>query len=378
MNDGPSERAPRASIATTEPVRFGREAYTDPAFLARENERLFGRRWVFAGLVEDAPAPGTVCPVDVAGRALLLARDGAGTLRVFHNFCRHRGMRLVDEARPARAIVCAYHGWSYALDGALLKTPHAGGLDVHDRAGLARPIPGLKPVRHTQWGPLVFVDLSGSAPAFEDHFAPLIRRWAGYDFATLRRAASRRYEIGANWKLVIENFIDVYHLPYVHPGLESYCAMRDHSFIHDNHVFIGQSTDQYAPTDAAAGALPAIPGAPEGAASRMDAFAVFPNLCMTLFHDNLRIIHCRPDGPSKTVERVEVFLSGAAAHDPALAGPREALIRRFEEFNLEDVALVERLQASLASSAWDGGHFVGPMDGGVERFQRLIARALAD
>jgi choline monooxygenase len=368
----------RLARPTAEAGGFTREAYTDPDFLARENERLFARRWVFAGLVEEAAAPGSLAPIEVAGRALILARDNAGTLRVFHNFCRHRGMRLVDAPAATRAIVCPYHGWSYALDGALLKTPHAGGIDVHDRAQLPRALPGLKSVRHAIWGPLVFVDLSGTAPAFETHMAPLARRWKDYDLSSLKRAGSRHYEIGANWKLVIENFIDVYHLPYVHPGLESYCAMKDHDFIHDNDVFIGQSTNAYAPTDSAAGALPSIPGAPTGANSRMDAFAVFPNLCMTLFHDNLRIIHCRPDGPGRTIERVEVFLPGAAATDPQLAAKREALIARFEEFNLEDVGLVERLQASLASSAWDGGHFVRPMDGGVHRFQRLIAQALTE
>ena len=356
------------------------EGYFDTDRFEREKAVLFRKYPVVVAFSAQLRKPGDFVANNDTGQSILVARGTDGKLRAFLNVCRHRSATV--ELKPCgsnkRAFVCPYHGWSYALDGTLLKTPHAGGLDVHDRAGLAHPIPGLKPVRHAQWGPLVFVDLSGAAPAFEDCFAPLMRRWAGYDFAELRRAASRRYEIAANWKLVIENFIDVYHLPYVHPGLESYCAMRDHSFIHDNDVFIGQSTDQYAPTDAAAGALPTIPGAPKGAASRMDAFAVFPNLCMTLFHDNLRIIHCRPDGPGRTVERVEVFLAGAAAHDPALAGAREALIQRFEEFNLEDVALVERLQASLASSAWDGGHFVGPMDGGVERFQRLLARALAD
>ena len=154
-----------------------RAAYVDPAFLAAENERLFRRRWVCVGITEDVAAPGSVRPVKAAGNSLILARDLGGVIRVFHNFCRHRGMRLIDEAATGqRVIMCPYHSWSYGLNGALLKTPHAAGIDRHDRTTLPRALPGLAPVRHAVWGPLVFVNLSGEAPPFETYIAPLAER----------------------------------------------------------------------------------------------------------------------------------------------------------------------------------------------------------
>ena len=98
---------------------------------------------------------------------------------------------------------------------------------------------------------------------------------------------------------------------------------------------------------------------------------------MTLFHDNLRIILVQPDGPGRCVERVEVFLIGQAARDPALAAARRVLVDRFREFNAEDVTVVEKLQHSFATTAWDGGHFTPVLDGTVHRFQRLVAEAVS-
>ena len=167
----------RLSKPTGEAGGLPRAAYFDPAFLATENERLFARRWVCVGITEDVAAPGSLRPVKAAGKSLILARDLGGAIRVFHNFCRHRGMRLIDDARTGqRVILCPYHSWSYGLDGALLKTPHAAGIDRHDRDSLPRTLPGLAPVRHHVWGPLVFVDLSGEAPTFETYIAPLAER----------------------------------------------------------------------------------------------------------------------------------------------------------------------------------------------------------
>jgi choline monooxygenase len=354
-------------------------AYTSPSFLARENERLFARRWICVGLIEDVPAPGAIRPVTVAGKSLILLRDLKGQVRLFHNYCRHRGMRLVDAPRERmRGIVCPYHAWSYTLDGQLLRTPHVAGINRHDRAELSRDIPGLAPVRSAVWGPLVFANLSGAAPAFEDYIRPLAVRWAAYDLSVLRRGESIHYEIAGNWKLAIENFIDTYHVPIVHPGLNSYCDMKDHYLVCDNEVYLGQGLTNYVPEDDAAGVLPPFPGLSQDDSRIMEAFGIFPNLCMTMFHDNLRVILVEPDGPHRCTERVEVFLVGEAATDPALAETRETLVDRFRVFNAEDIGVIEGLQHAFETTAWDGGHFTPYLDGPVHQYQRLIAAAVAE
>jgi choline monooxygenase len=355
------------------------EAYTSADFLALENRRLFARRWICIGIAEDVAEPGAVRPVTAAGKALILLRDDEGEIRVFHNFCRHRGMRLIDAPCEAvKRIVCPYHSWSYALDGRLVKTPHVAGIDQHDRAALPREIPGLAEVRAAVWGPLVFVDLSGAAPDFEDYIRPLAERWKSHDFSVLRRGESIRYSIAGNWKLALENFIDTYHVPYVHPVLNSYCDMKDHYLVADNDVYLGQGLENYVPEDEATGALPPFPGLTQEDSKLMEAFCVFPNLCMTLFHDNLRIILVEPDGPGRCTERVEVFMVGEAATDPGLAETRKAVVDRFRGFNAEDIGIIENLQRAFETTAWDGGYFTPYMDGPVHRFQRMVAEAVAE
>jgi choline monooxygenase len=152
--------------------------------------------------------------------------------------------------------------------------------------------------------------------------------------------------------------------------------MKDHYLVCDNEIYLGQGLTNYMPEDGAVGALPAFPGLSQEDSRLMEAFAVFPNLCMTMFHDNLRIILVEPDGPRRCTERVEVFFVGEAATDPTLAGARETLVDRFRAFNAEDIGVIEGLQHAFETTAWDGGHFTPYLDGPVHQHQRLIAAAL--
>ena len=345
------------------------DAYTTGRYLDLERRTLFSDRWICIGLVDDVPRPGDATPLDVAGRSVILTRDAQGTVHVFHNFCRHRGMKILAGAVRGRTrFTCPYHAWTYALDGRLLRAPHFDGPGAHGSA----PVDGLARVRSAVWHRLVFVNLSGDAPAFADWIAPLERRWARYDLGLLRRAESRACDIGANWKLAVENFIDYYHLPYVHKGLNAYSAMEDHYPIRWGDRFFGQGNARYAASDAATGKLPAFPGL--GAAERpvTEAICLFPNLLVTLFDDNLRIILVEPDGAGRCRERIEVFVVGDGAMAPELAPMRRALVERFESFNLEDIAIVERLQDAFATTAFDGGRLSPAFDANIHHFHRLI------
>src|SRR3546814_10355258 len=132
---------------------------------------------------------------------LLLLRDHDGALRVFHNVCSHRGLRLVTEPCRARGLIrCPYHSWSYALDGSLKATPFIGGPGTSTCEGFDKAGHGLKPVRSAVWADAVFVDLSGQAPAFADFIAPIAQRWADFDFTRLRHGgadSSFSIEIGS-------------------------------------------------------------------------------------------------------------------------------------------------------------------------------------
>ena len=346
------------------------EAYTTERFLEIERRTLFSNRWICIGLVDDVPEPGDATPLEIAGRSVVMTRDATGTVHVFHNYCRHRGLKILTEpVRRRSRFTCPYHAWTYALDGRLLRAPHFDGPGRHR----TDPVDGLSRVRSAVWHRLVFANLSGDAPEFADYIAPLERRWASHDLSALRHAESRSCDIAANWKLAVENFIDYYHLPYVHKGLNSYSAMEDHYPIREGDVFFGQGNASYAPNDEATGVLPVFPDLGAAERSVAEAICLFPNLLVTLFDDNLRIILVEPDGAERCHERIEVFVVGDEAMKPELASVRRALVERFQSFNVEDVAIVERLQNAFATTAFDGGRLSPAFDRNIHHFHRLIA-----
>ena len=351
------------------------DAYWSDEFFRRERRRLFARRWFALGLAADVPEPGDLLPVSsAAGRPLLMVRGEDGELRVFHNYCRHRGMRLVDEARNGeRRIVCPYHAWCYDLSGTLVRRPHYGGFGMHEHQPAQGP--GLEPVRSAVWNHVVFVNLDPAAPDFDEVVGPLDRRWACYDFRRLVHGASLSFEVPANWKLAVENFIDIYHVPYVHPGLNRYLPMDEHYFVKEGEYVVGQGSAAYAPRDEGTGRLPEFPDLDATQATTTEALSVFPNLLVTVFSDNLRFILVTPTGPSTCRERVEIFFAGEAALAPALAKERDKVVERFPVFNHEDVDLVGRLQQSFESAAFERAHFSEFFDGNVHHFQRMVAHA---
>lgn len=367
----------RVDLPTGESPGLPADAYHGDAFFRLERQRLFAHQWFALGLAGDVPNPGDILPVSSAsGRPLLMVRGEDGNLRVFHNYCRHRGMRLVDETRSGQQrIVCPYHAWCYDLSGALVRRPHYGGFGIHEHD--PRDGPGLDPVRSAVWNQVVFVNLDPEAPDFEQAIAPLDRRWAYYDFSRLVHGASLSFEVPANWKLAVENFIDIYHVPYVHPALNSYLPMQEHYFVKEGEHVVGQGSAAYAPRDEGAGRLPEFPDLNAEQAATIEALSVFPNLLVTVFSDNLRFILIEPTGPGTCRERVEIFFAGEAALAPALAAERETVVARFPAFNREDVDLVGRLQQSFESAAFERAHFSEFFDANVHHFQRMVAHACA-
>ena len=371
-----------APAANTKPFEAGEtglpaSAYTDEAFFEREQSMLFARSWVCIGTLDDVPDSGDATPVRVAGKELLLVRDGDGGIHVLHNYCRHRGHPILTEpACGLKRLVCPYHAWAYDLDGRLRRAPHFDGVGRHRSGDGIGDLPGLKPVRSAIWHRLVFANLSDDAEPFETFIAPLAERWAAYDFTKLRHGKSLSYDVGCNWKLAIENFIDIYHLPAVHKGLNSYSAMQDQYLIRHDGCFFGEGTDQYAPQDAAAGNLPPFPGLAPEYAPRTEALCLFPNLLITVFNDNLRIIIVEPLGPDRCRERVNVFFVGDDAMAPNLEEIRNAAIARFQEFNDEDIGIIEALQTAFAANAFDGGVFSPYFDQNIGHFQGLVRTAV--
>ncbi len=360
------------------------EAYVSGEWARLERERVLGTTWACVGFVDDV-APGHAAPLDLLDLPLMLVRDRAGITRVFHNVCRHRGHRLVDgPCDLGGRIRCPYHSWTYGLDGALRGTPHIGGPGIHEAEGFDRSTRGLVEVRSAIWLGLVFVNLSGEAAPLEEHIAPLRRRWApfvgdgGLDvFAPAADSGSLELTLRGNWKLAVENYCESYHLPWVHPGLNSYSRLEDHYEILEDDVGAGQGTLAFCFTERAGLDLPRCAAWPEDKRQIAEYFALYPNVLLGIHVDHFYAIVLVPDGPGRTRERLQIYYLGDAAAGEAYAAARATMLEGWREVFAEDVGVVEGMQRGRHSPAFDGGAFSPVMDRPTHHFHRWVARQMA-
>ena len=357
-------------------------AYTDADFATLEQRRLWRRGWACVGFASDVPRVGDARPVEFAGAPLLLLRAKDGGVRVFHNVCRHRGMKLATApTRFTNVIRCPYHSWCYDHGGKLMIAPHVGGPGCNVHPDLDRSELGLVPVRTAVWWDFVFVDLDGEAPAFADWIAPLTRRWAGFEVDRFRAPVPEEgaftLEVAANWKLAVENYTEAYHLPWVHPGLNSYSRLEDHDNIVEEGAFSGQLTRAYQPAlDDAGRRFPGFDGLGPFWATGAEYVALYPNLLLGLHRDQGFGILLEPDGVARTAEHARLYYLEDAATDAALGALRRRSRDLWREVFEEDVAVVEGMQAGRASPAFDGGRFSPAMDPPTHAFHRWVAGRL--
>ncbi len=355
-----------------------REVYFDPAIHAAELEHVFRSNWVFAGIAEHV-APTSVYPVTVGGAPILLVRNAAGELSAFHNVCSHRGALLATEPRTkVKRLVCPYHCWSYDLAGRLLATPNVGGHHQHSHADLDKSRHGLRPVPVAAWAGLVFVNVSGTAPPFAQWLKPLIEQWSKYDFSLLRHGGKLEFTIRANWKLALENFAESYHLPSIHPGLNSYSALEDHFGFRLSNVCYGQGSYKYAPDDVGGRKLPQFPNLPAGYETRGEYPIVFPNAMLGVSVDHVFALIAHPTSPTTTHEEMHIFFVGDAAMREEFAENRRLVVERWRGINYEDVGIVESVQIGRNSPAMEGGLFSPTLDICVYAFQNEVARCLTE
>ena len=350
-----------------------REAYTDPAFLALERDHLFDASWVFVGPAASIPTGGDMMPLDLVGRPVVLVRQRDSSIRAFHNVCRHRGVILVEEAKRKPTIVCPYHAWSYGLDGALLRTPHFGGDGNHDMAPIDPGCLGLKAIRCEIWNGLVFLNLSGDAVPLDEHMAPLERRYAEFDFSMMRLGGMMEFEIAANWKLPIENYIEGYHLPWTHPFLNVVSSMANHYSVVEEPI-VGQGSQLYERDKAGHEALPTFPGLSEHWRLRAEYPSLLPNLLLGIHVDHILAWGIYPRGPERVLERVYVFYAGVAALAPELASLRGVVESNLRGFNLEDIGVVESMQRGRASPGFVDAPFSPFQERTVHSFERRLAQ----
>ncbi len=355
-------------------------AYTDPEFFAAERDLTFSRNWVCAGVAGDLPEIGSQVPFEIAGMPLLLVRGQDDVIRAFHNICRHRGAQLVASPMKRPTVVCPYHAWAYGLDGSLQKTPSFCGPGVNSHDGFDASKHGLLPVRCEMWGPLIFVNLDLNAVPLMEHLEPLRQRWAAYDFGLLRGGGGLRFELVANWKLAIENFVERYHLPFVHPQLNSVSSVKHTLHITDGDGFVGVGSRNFAPPPVTPDhLLPHFPGLDAEASTKAEYVELFPNVMIGVHYNHVYAFIIQPLAVDRTVERFEFFFIGDEAMTPELTQARRQMIDLIDLVNGEDIDIVQRLHIGCRSPAMAGSVFSPVMEDTTHKFQRIVVeRLMAD
>ncbi len=355
--------------------------YTDADATALERDTVFAKHWAGLGFTADIAKPGDCHPIDFLGQPLLMVRDKRGRARVFHNVCRHRGMLLVEKPGPSKGVLrCRYHSWAYDLDGTLKRTPYVGGAKQDTHPDFDPGCYGLKEVRAHEWLGVVWINLDGAAPPFEEANAKILERWREFADVTLVHTGDDcrlQFELATNWKLAIENYCEAYHLPWVHPALNSYSRIEDHYNIVEPGNFSGQGSTVYNPLLSADGRkFPPHHGLSQMWETGAEYVSLYPNVMLGVHRDHSFAIVVLPDGPTRCRERLSLYYFDEAVRDPDYAELRATNQRTWAQVFQEDVFAVEGMQKGRASPGFDGGVFTPVMDPPTRCFHVWAAEAM--
>lgn len=351
--------------------------YIDEAHFQAEKQNVFFANWSAIGFGKDIPDAGDAMPIDFLGVPLLAVRDQDGSVNVFQNTCRHRGMILIKEKTRTRGVVrCPYHSWCYDLKGALKTTPHVGGPGANVHADIKRDDLGLWQIRSHVWRDVIFVNISAMAPDFPDYAGSLVKRWSEFDRDLHHPGAdsSFKLDVRTNWKLAVENYCESYHLPWVHPGLNSYSKLSDHYHIEEPGRYSGQGTRVYQPAiDDKGSRFADFAGLGEKWRTAGEYVALYPNVLFGVHRDHVYAIILEPVAIDRTVENVAIYYANAEMCGPNWSEMRATNARMWEDVFIEDIFVVEGMQKGRAGPMFDGGKFSPVMDSPTHVFHHWVA-----
>ena len=339
-------------------------AYTDEEFWIKECNTVLNENWVFVGFVHEFKKLGDAIPISIAGRPILLVKNVKGEIVAFHNVCRHRCLKLVDKPKNVGKLIrCPYHAWAYDLDGNLRASPHFGGTNKHHPDGFNPSNHGLEPVRIKVWHDWIFINLSETAPVFEKYAAPLIKQLENFDFDKIYPVATLDFgEIYANWKFLIENYIEPYHVQFVHQKTTSQ-PLKDHYNIVDGRCF-GCGVDLNE-ENTSSGNL--------SVSSRY--LSLFPNFIIGTYFPNQLGVHLnQPLGPGRTTQKRVIYAT--EGHDLTKI-EIENQKKLWWDVHKEDHEICERLQLGRASPVSIKGGVLSPhWEKSVRAFQKHVIKSV--
>jgi choline monooxygenase len=340
------------------------QLYTDPAVFHDEQQKIFSRTWQVVGHRHQVQKPGDYFTAEVADEPLLITRDATGQLRVFSNVCRHRAGPIAQGCGSRKVFRCVYHGWTYGLDGALLHSTEMEGVE-----GFRHEDFHLAPIRSEEWFNLIFVNLDPDAAPLAHALRELVPQAERFDFPAMKFFARRTYDMKCNWKTYNDNYLEGFHLPTIHPGLNR--ELDFNSYVVEPY---SQHVRQFSPIR---GAQPGDTTPRRYQETREDLTTdylwAFPNWMLNCYPDNVSLNIILPLETERTFAIFEWYLPEKDLNTPAA----QDSVRFSEEIQHEDIAICEAVQKNLHSRSYERGRFSAAQEKGVHAFHRMYAEAMS-
>lgn len=317
--------------------------YTDDGIYRHELRAVHGKSWCYVGHVSDVPNPRDYFTDNIAGQPIVVLRDQGGQVRAYFNVCQHRGHELLKGRGSLKVgITCPYHAWFYGLDGTLRNAPHTESLANFDRAQFS-----LRAINVAESAGLLFVNPDSECEPFETtmgRFGGTITRHLP-DIENFVAVERLHYDIKANWKVVVDNFAEAYHIPVAHPELARVLDEGLDDFVQEERFsyFLYRSRTGFEGLEIEAG-------------SPYVAWMAWPTLNMLSLpgSENLLVLRMLPDGVGRCAERVDIYAPEGPV-DPKLLAVKSLFM---DHFNQQDMAIVESVQRGLTSLGYDQGRYV--------------------
>lgn len=379
-------RVPLANVLKSVEHAHGlpNEHYIADDVFAHEKQSVLFDSWAGIGFTSDVPLPGDVKPITLLGMPLLLVRDHQNLIKVFQNTCRHRGMILVNEPTSIKKVMrCPYHSWCYDLNGQLQATPHVGGPGQNTHECIKNDELGLSVIASASWLGVVFVNISGNAPAFDVYNAQLAERWQEFGKLPLMGDPVSRFtlDVKTNWKLAVENYCESYHLPWIHPELNTYSKLQDHYNIEQRGAYSGQGSYVYKQLTDYDGTVFNDLGSMEKMDSKWETgaeyIALYPNVLLGVHRDHTIAIVLEPVAKDHTIEHVGFFYTPECAASEGFASLRKKNRDLWKVVFEEDIGVVEGMQAGRLGLYFDGGRFSPVMDSPTHNFHHWVAERVS-
>ncbi|WP_232495244.1 aromatic ring-hydroxylating oxygenase subunit alpha [Novosphingobium kaempferiae] len=325
--------------------------YTDPEFLKLEREMMWDKAWLYAGHVDQVPKPGSWFLNRNSGVPIIITRTLKGEVKAFYNTCQHRGAPLVtEESGEARGFVCGYHGWSYTLDGKLTAVR-----DKRDFVDFDPSCRSLVQVRCELLGTLIFINRDPDAQPLMEHIGPMAAQLEQFELDTLRLVDSRSYEVDCNVKVLLDAFLEVYHIKSIHENTVD--RFLDHRSMivtlwPNGHSRMATPNRRPDWVDPGTVGMPSIPSITEFPAKNNVSYQIYPNFIMPPAPTGIPILQFWPIGTTRT-RVVSSWL--APGHDPENPHPLwPTRLGNWERILYEDLQYAPQIQESLESPGFKG------------------------